>query len=160
GSARLVDYDVRIEIEGGTNGIEVGDLAVLARKVLAGENRGRNTSLSCLLTDDAAIRALNRQFRGLDEPTDVLAFPDEADPAFIEAEAAEDYLGDIAISLETAAFQATQAGHSIEDELAHLLVHGILHLCGYDHVTGDADAARMRSREEDYLANPAAHHHS
>ncbi len=157
--ASSLAYDISIEVEGDSNAVEVGGLAALARKVLAGERRDRDASLSCLLTDDAAIRSLNRQFRGLDESTDVLAFADEPDPSFIEGETAADYLGDIAISLETAASQAAEAGLSIEDEVSHLMVHGILHLCGYDHVTGEGDAARMRAREEDYLASPAIHHH-
>ena len=68
------------------------------------------------------------------------------------------YLGDIAISLPTAIRQAGEIGHPLEDEIAHLLVHGILHLCGYDHVNSPEEEAEMRAREERYIG-PSKHHH-
>ena len=95
---------------------------------------------------------MNRQFLGIDEATDVLSFPDEADD-FVEAVADAPHLGDIAIALPTAERQAAAIGHSLAAELAHLLVHGILHLCGYDHVESPDDEARMRAREEHYLGD-------
>jgi probable rRNA maturation factor len=102
------------------------------------------------VTNDDEIRAMNRRFLGLDEPTDVLSFPDEAGD-FVQGVAGDVMLGDIAISLPTALRQADEAGHPLGGELAHLLTHGILHLCGYDHVTNPEDEARMRGREEHYL---------
>lgn len=92
-------------------------------------------SFTCLLTDDESLRRLNKQFRRKDYPTDVLSFPsgDQAGP-----------LGDIAISLDRAAAQAAEHGHAVESEVGILLLHGVLHLLGYDHET---DAGRMRRVE-------------
>ncbi len=98
--------------------------------------------LSLLLTDDDEIRTLNSRFRGKDRATDVLSFPMGDDVL----------LGDIAVSMERARAQADEAGETIEAELARLLVHGLLHLLGYDHVHGGRQAAKMREREEFLLA--------
>src|SRR5690242_6085464 len=107
---------------------------------MSGEGVVDATSLAVLVTSDDEVRALNYQFLGIDEPTDVLSFPDEADD-FVQGFADEPMLGDIAIALPTAERQAREAGHSLDAELAHLPTHGILHLCGYDHVTSGADEA-------------------
>jgi rRNA maturation RNase YbeY len=72
---------------------------------------------------------------------------------FVQGLSEERLLGDIAISLPTAARQAQEAGHPLDSELAHLLTHGILHLCGYDHVESAEEEAKMRSREEHYLGD-------
>jgi probable rRNA maturation factor len=88
-----------------------------------------------LLTSDAELRRLNREFRGKDEPTDVLSFPNAAP---------DGGLGDIAISAERARAQATECGHAVETEICVLLLHGVLHLLGYDHET---DRGRMRRVE-------------
>jgi probable rRNA maturation factor len=94
--------------------------------------------VGCLLVTDARIRALNRRYRGEDRATDVLAFPqgEGEGPAGHPA-----VLGDVVISVETAARQAARAGHSLTSEAALLLIHGILHLLGHDHATA---AARRR----------------
>jgi probable rRNA maturation factor len=85
--------------------------------------------VTIVLTDDERIRELNRQFLGFDTPTDVLAFPSEdTDPDTDSL-----YLGDIVISYPQAALQANQGGHSVQAELQLLVVHGMLHLLGYDH---------------------------
>jgi probable rRNA maturation factor len=88
-------------------------------------------SLSVLLTDDAEIQVMNRDYRGEDRPTDVLSFPagDEMTPPELAG-----YLGDIAISVETAVEQSAKSGHNMLDELQLLAVHGTLHLLGYDHL--------------------------
>jgi probable rRNA maturation factor len=93
-----------------------------------------------VLTDDAAIRALNRDFREVDAATDVLSFP-LADPDQLHDPGAAVFLGEIYISLETAREQARAARRPLVREVAHLVVHGILHLLGYDHGTA---AARRR----------------
>ena len=124
---------------------------------MAGEDVPDGTGLAILITDDDEVRAMNHQFLGIDEPTDVLSFPDEADD-FVQGMADEPLLGDIAIALPTAMRQAQGIGHSIDAELAHLLTHGILHLCGYDHVDSTEDEARMRGREEHYLGDLGALH--
>ena len=114
-------------------------------------------AIAVRLADDRALRELNRTFRGLDEPTDVLSFPldEEAGtdaapfPAAPEAAAARE-LGDIAISVERAAAQARRAGREVALELRHLALHGALHLLGHDH--GSPAAARaLRAREERHL---------
>ena len=104
--------------------------------------------LSILLCDDAFIRDLNAQWRQKDEPTDVLSF------AMGEGEGADvnpDLLGDIVISVETAARQGAGLGLTLDQEIRVLLVHGLLHLLGYDHVD-PADAPEMRAREGELLA--------
>ncbi len=94
---------------------------------------GLTGEFSVLLTGDEHIRAMNLQFRGLNKPTDVLSFPSVMDEG-----------GDLAISLETAAAQAAVHGHSLQTEVKVLILHGLLHLAGYDH---EQDRGRMRRRE-------------
>jgi probable rRNA maturation factor len=101
--------------------------------VLMHEGCDQETTLTCVLTDDAQIQMLNNQFRGIDAPTDVLAFAANEGPVFILPDDQPPYLGDVIISLETAQHQAIEVGHSLERELALLVVHGCLHLLGYDH---------------------------
>lgn len=145
-------YDLSFEVVVESPQIELEPLIELADRVMHGEDVPPGTGLSVLVTDDEEIREMNLRFLGHDEPTDVLSFPDEAGD-FVQGIADEAYLGDIAISLDTAVRQAEQVGHSLSDEMAHLLVHGILHLCGYEHEQGGEPAARMRSREEHYLGD-------
>lgn len=103
--------------------------------------------LSVVLCDDPFIHALNRQWRGVDQPTDVLSFAmGEGEDAGLNPEV----LGDLVISLDTAARQAAEVGHPLARELRVLLVHGFLHLLGYDHVD-PADAVEMRGAEERLL---------
>ena len=92
--------------------------------------RGRISTcpVTCLVTTDAELRRLNREFRGKNYPTDVLSFPP----------------GEMAISLDRAAAQAKELGHSLDDELRILMLHGLLHLCGMDH---EADSGEMRRAE-------------
>lgn len=127
-------------------------MRALALRVMAGEGVEHGTALAILVTGDDEVRKMNLQFLGIDEPTDVLSFPDEAGD-FVQGMSDEDLLGDIAIALPTAKRQADAVGHSLDAEVAHLLTHGILHLRGYDHVTNAADEAKMRAREEHYLGD-------
>lgn len=108
--------------------------------------------VSVVLADDEYIHHLNRQYRGKDCPTDVLSFAlnEGEEPVFINGPE-EVLLGDIIISLETAARQAEEYGHSLERELAYLTVHGVLHLLGYDHIIED-DKKEMRQEEEHILS--------
>lgn len=101
----------------------------------------RTGNVSILLTDDGEIRALNRRFRGLDRPTDVLSFP----LAGTTAEGA-DYLGDIVVSVETAARRAREVGWATGDEIRFLVLHGLLHLLGYDHETDGGVMDRLQAR--------------
>ncbi len=107
-----------------------GFLAELTRRVA----RGR--AITCLITDDAEVRRLNRQFRGKDHATDVLSFP---------LGEANGMAGDIAISLDRARAQAAEHGHSLDDELRILMLHGALHLAGMDHETDSGEMARAES---------------
>jgi|SRR5450631_2304671 probable rRNA maturation factor len=95
--------------------------------------------VTILLTTDAAIRGLNRRFRGKNKATDVLSFPADATTSGPEKVA-----GDLAISVSTALRQATGQGHSLSTEIKVLILHGLLHLAGYDH---EADAGQMERRE-------------
>jgi probable rRNA maturation factor len=106
-----------------------------------------------LVADDAELQRLNRDYRGLDAPTDVLSFGDDEQaqggtPSFVAPPDAPRYLGDIAISYERVLAQAAEYGHSPQRELAYLAAHGALHLLGYDHERGPEHAAAMRAREE------------
>ena len=103
--------------------------------------------LSVLLCDDQCIQPLNRSYRGKDRATDVLSFAQrEGDFAFAE----DDVLGDVIISVETAARQATEKQHPVDKEMTILLVHGILHLLGYDHIEDD-EAVIMEAKEKEIL---------
>ena len=108
-----------------------------ATKALAAIGNGES-SATIAFVSDKRIRELNRQFRGIDKATDVLSFPaDETD---------ELNLGDIAISTETAATQAKENGLSFDDEIAQLILHGLLHLSGHDHETDNGEMNRLELR--------------
>jgi probable rRNA maturation factor len=124
---------------------------VLARRIA---RRGRRlldalrlpeAELSLVLVSDAVMRRLNRSWRGRDRPTDVLSFAQAEGPGG----APPGLLGDVVISLDTARRQAAERAASLGSELDRLLVHGVLHLLGYDHERSPAEARRMRRRERD-----------
>ncbi len=110
----------------------------------AGQTAGE---LTVVLADEALLRSLNRQYLGLDEPTDVLTFP-AGEAAGEQSES--HYLGDIVIGLPVAERQASASGHSLEAELALLTVHGVLHLLGHDHAE-EEDRMRMWAIQEAIL---------
>lgn len=123
------------------------------RATLESEGFTHRCELSVTLTDNEGIHALNREYRGIDRPTDVLSFP-QFD--FYGGEALPDgdetvSLGDIVLSLERAEEQAREFGHSFSREAAFLTVHSVLHLLGYDHELGDAEDADMRSRQRNVM---------
>jgi probable rRNA maturation factor len=120
-------------------GLRSTTLRSLAKDALTLLGRPAATA-SIVLTDDAAIRALNRDYREVDAATDVLSFP-LADPDQLRDPDAAVFLGEVYISLETAGAQAREARRPFAREMAHLTVHGLLHLLGYDHGTA---AARRR----------------
>lgn len=107
--------------------------------------------VSVLLTDDEAVRVLNRNWRGIDKPTNVLSFPHQSGKVPF-ASAQFTFLGDIAIAHETLAREAGAEGKPFLHHLAHLAVHGFLHLIGYDHQT-DSQADAMEGLERDILAD-------
>lgn len=125
-------------------------LVQLAERVLSAVGESRS-ELSLELIGDRRMRRLNHEYRKKDRSTDVLAFPirEAVMPSSIRP--MNHMLGDVVISLPTAVRQAKKAGRSIDDELAMLLVHGVLHLCGYDHERNTREAARMARRERTLL---------
>lgn len=110
------------------------------------------TEVDITLVDDAAIHELNRTYRGIDRPTDVLSFAldeGEEEPE-VDDDEIEHLLGDVIISAPTAVRQGEEYGHGLEREMTYLAVHGILHLLGYDHME-EKDKLIMRKREEEVL---------
>lgn len=123
----------------------VGLLTGAVDELLA-ENNLEGGEVGLILADDRYLQRLNRQFRGLDEPTDVLSFS-YLEPAGAEGPADLHFaVGDIYISLDRARAQANEAGHPLEAEIAFLVIHGLLHLFGLDH-SGDQDRALMEEQE-------------
>ena len=111
--------------------------------------------VSVRLTDDAEVHALNRDFRGKDKPTNVLSFPqvqDDLVDTLANSDDGEILLGDIVLARETCAREAAEKGISLTDHATHLIVHGTLHLVGYDHMD-DASAAAMEALEVKALAS-------
>jgi probable rRNA maturation factor len=108
---------------------------------LAYEGKEGHSEVSVTFTDNEGIRAINREYREIDAPTDVLSFP-----LFEESEGTR-MLGDIVLSLEKCRAQAEEFGHSFERECAFLTVHSTLHLLGYDHVNGEEEEQDMRARQ-------------
>lgn len=111
--------------------------------------------VGCLLVTDHRIRTLNRRYRGEDSPTDVLAFPQRERGGPPGPPGRPGLLGDVVISVESAARQAARAGHSLEREASLLLIHGILHLLGHDHATA-AERRRMWALQRRLLREAAA----
>ncbi len=120
-----------------------------ARAALAAAEQSAPAELAIVLTDDDAVRALNRRFRAVDKPTNVLAFPASGGPA--PPPGAPRPLGDVTLAYETVAAEARDQGKPIADHLSHLVVHGVLHLLGYDHAAA-AEALVMESLEVAVLA--------
>ncbi len=96
------------------------------------------SSATIAFVSDKTIRGLNRQFRGIDKATDVLSFP--------AGDTDDTNLGDIAISVDTADAQATENALKFDEEVAQLILHGLLHLCGYDHETDNGEMNRLEVR--------------
>ncbi|HEX5732305.1 MAG TPA: rRNA maturation RNase YbeY [Blastocatellia bacterium] len=115
--------------------LDRGRIRDLAARTLDSIGR-RDSSLTVAFVRDRRIRELNLRFRGKPHATDVLSFPTGDD---FEA----DNLGDIVISADTAARQAEEAGHAVEREVSELVIHGVLHLCGYDHETDQGQMNRL-----------------
>ena len=141
----MITLDVEIEAGGWQEIIGVEWLATRAAEAaLAAARRGEDEDLEAtlLLTDDAAIRDLNRLWRGQDKPTNVLSFP--ADMKSPPGEPR--HLGDIALAYETLAREAAAESKNLPDHMTHLVIHGILHLLGQDHES-DAEAVEMERTE-------------
>ncbi len=119
-----------------------------AAATLAAEKVDGPCELSVLLTDDEGIHAINRKFRDVDKPTDVLSFPlGDTDPATGRL-----LLGDMVLNTERAAAQGAEYGHGADHEISYLTVHSVLHLLGYDHVDEGPMKKEMRAREKAVMA--------
>jgi probable rRNA maturation factor len=116
----------------------------------------QSCELGVVIVDDARMQRLNARYRGIDRPTDVLAFAMREGPF---ADLHPHILGDVVISAETALRQARTRRHSLAEELTRLLIHGTLHLLGYDHEVSPADARLMRAKERELwrLVAPFVH---
>jgi rRNA maturation RNase YbeY len=145
--------EIQIRMDCPVPGLDEQKIKVKAKRVL--EDLGcHDKELSILFTDDEHMAALNRQYRGREGTTDVLSFsmmedPDgEASPPVFESV----MLGDVVVSVDTAMREAKDLEESFEGTVGRLMIHGILHLLGYDHEKSPADAARMAKEEERLFA--------
>jgi len=122
----------------------------MAERILSDLGCSSESELSILLVDDDEMQRLNRAYLCRDRPTNVLAFAmrEGKDPYLTPA-----LLGDVVVSTETAQREALQRDVTLEEEMALLLVHGILHLLGYDHENEPAEAAQMEAKEEEVLTH-------
>jgi probable rRNA maturation factor len=132
--------------------VDEGWVRRIAQTVLKSEGVAPPYEVSLVFTDSETVKQLNRDYRGVDEPTDVLAFymlpQKEADSSFALPPDGVTRLGEIIISYPQAVEQAKEQGHSTEKELALLIIHGILHLLDYDHEEPEEEA-EMRTREKE-----------
>ena len=137
----MIEIQIRSALDFNLDSALLRDAAL---QTLSHQRAPKDASLTLVLTGDEEIRALNRAYRGIDSATDVLSFPaNEPDP-----ETGALYLGDVILSLPRAAAQAARGGHSLEEELRLLVVHGVLHLLGYDHADPEEKAAMWRAQAE------------
>jgi probable rRNA maturation factor len=143
----LIEKEFREDLDGGW-------VKKMVRQVLKAEGVAPPYEVSLVFTDSETVQQLNRDYRGVDEPTDVLAFymlPQKgADSSFALPPDGVTRLGEVIISYPQAAKQAKEQGHSPERELALLVIHGILHLLGYDHEEPNEEN-KMRERERRLL---------
>jgi probable rRNA maturation factor len=137
--------------------VEKNWLEKIARRVLEAEKITSSAEMGLLVTDSKTIQKLNRIYRGEDKPTDVLAFEmtsgmnQEPELQFVSAPDGIKHLGEVVISYPQAEKQAQEQGHGVTRELALLIVHGILHLLGYDHGVPE-DEQKMRDKENKVLS--------
>jgi len=134
--------------------VDEGGVRRVAQTVLEAEGVALPYEVSLVFTDSETVKQLNRDYRGVDEPTDVLAFymlpQKEVDDSFALPPDGVTRLGEVIVSYPQAIEQAREQGHSTERELALLVIHGILHLLGYDHEEPEEES-KMRERERDLL---------
>jgi len=150
-----MEEEIGIQIEEEFQGCIDGRWArKIAQDVLSAEGVAPPYEVSLVFTDSETVQQLNRDYRDVDETTDVLAFymlpQKETNDSFALPPDGVTRLGEVIISYPQAAEQAEEQGHSVEQELALLIIHGILHLLGYDHEKPEEEK-RMREREEELL---------
>lgn len=157
--SRSRDLDIDITIQGGSWSDRLSDSENLVRHAVEaawtqlpdGRRPDRSAELSIVLSDDATVRVLNRDYRGQDKPTNVLSFANLDDETAPDSPDASLLLGDVVLALETVLREAESQGKAAEAHLSHLVVHGLLHLLGYDH-ENNADAEEMEALERRILA--------
>jgi len=154
-AAMLPKEEIEILVEEEFRGLVDEDwVRRIAQTVLKAEVVASPYEVSLVFTDSETVRRLNRDYRGMDEPTDVLAFymlpQKEGDDSFALPPDGVTRLGEVIISCPQAVEQAKEQGHSTERELALLIIHGILHILGYDHEEAEEEA-EMRTREKELL---------
>jgi probable rRNA maturation factor len=135
-------HTVEIQNESGSR-VDEKRLRAAAEKVLVQHNAPPDSTLTVVIGSNDLVAGLNRQYRGIDSPTDVLSFP--ADTPQVGDD--PPYLGDIIIAYPYAAAQAAREGHDLDDSLGLLVVHGTLHLLGYDHDTPENRAVMWTAQE-------------
>ncbi|MGC5779172.1 rRNA maturation RNase YbeY [Methylobacterium sp. NFXW15] len=149
------DHDIDLAVEDDRWDEAIPDLeslvirAVEAGLAIAPERREGSLEVSVLLTDDATVQDLNKTWRGKDKPTNVLSFPAAPQPL---PPGAPTPLGDVVLAYETMVRESAEQGKPLQNHLAHLLVHGTLHLVGQDHELGEAEAEAMEALEIAALA--------
>jgi probable rRNA maturation factor len=130
--------------------------AVAASRHVALIESGLCVEISVKFTDDAEVRSLNAAYRGKDKPTNVLSFPmfeAELLDSLVMADGGEVLLGDIVLAADVCAHEAEEKAITVRDHAAHLVVHGTLHLLGYDHELGEEQAEAMEKVEREALAS-------
>ncbi len=134
--------------------VPLAERAANAAAKVAPELCNPRLQVSLLFTSDEEIHELNREWRDRDKPTNVLSFPmlERADLLGLPAEGPPEMLGDIALAHGTCAREADEKGVSLQDHAAHLIIHGMLHLAGHDHVHSEEEADAMEALEIDALA--------
>lgn len=128
--------------------------ATAAAQAVVPELANPRLSVSLVFTDDAEVHALNAEWRGKDKPTNVLSFPmlTRAELVALRRDGPPELLGDLALASQTCAREAADKAIALTDHAAHLIVHGLLHLAGYDHETSPQDARAMETLEIKALA--------
>ncbi len=148
-----MDMEINVLVDEGLDeGLEVGWLEAVARQVLEAEKISAQAELGLFITTGKRVKQLNRDYLGEDEPTDVLAFSarEGAGQSFVPPPDGILHLGEVIVSYPQAVIQAGEHQHSIKKEIAILIIHGVLHLLGYDHDELEQER-QMRAREAELL---------
>src|SRR5581483_5924241 len=141
---------IPIQVLPGCRGrVTVAELRRVVNTVLGAEDVAPAVEASIVLADRDTVQDLNRLYRGKNEPADVLSFAALEGEAFVESPDETPTLGEIVVCLPVAEAQAAVASRAVAGEVSHLIVHGLLHLLGYDHEESEEDSQRMKAREDE-----------
>jgi probable rRNA maturation factor len=149
-----LDIDIEAPWPDGGDWPGLAERAVAAALEVSPELGNPRLCASILFTSDAEVQALNRQWREKDKPTNVLSFPmlDRDELLDLPAQGPPELLGDVSLAFETCAREANEKGARLESHVAHLVIHAMLHLAGFDHELSPADASAMEALEIKALA--------